>query len=252
MERLCSTLEGKRRGLIVCGPQNDGKAAEAAIQLAEKLGFPILADPLSSLRSGIHDKSHIIDGYDSFLRAEKFNSTKPDIIIRIGAMPVSKALTIYMKNLSIDHWVIDSGGMWRDPIGKATEMIFADEASFLSSMADRVTFSVESSWLSWWTEINGRTQKCIAEYEAKGEHLDEGLAVKKFLDKLPDDSLLFVSNSMPIRDLDTFLSNKDKNIKVMATGEPMGLTVWFQLLSERVQPEDPATWSLGISLFIMI
>ena len=38
--------------------------------LAEKLGFPILADPLSQLRSGNIRFQNVIETYDTFLRDE--------------------------------------------------------------------------------------------------------------------------------------------------------------------------------------
>ncbi len=68
------------------------------MELAEKLQFPILADPLSQLRSGDHSGDMIIDTYGTFLRNEEAKKNlQPDIIIRFGAMPVSKVLTLFLK-----------------------------------------------------------------------------------------------------------------------------------------------------------
>ena len=82
--------------------------------LAEKIQFPIIADPLSQLRSGEHNENMIIDAYDAFLRNEEANNElKPDFIIRFGAMPVSKALTIFLKeNRQQDNssWMVEEAG----------------------------------------------------------------------------------------------------------------------------------------------
>ena len=51
-EALASTLAEAKRGIIVVGELQDGAVREAIVALAEKLAFPILADPLSLLRSG--------------------------------------------------------------------------------------------------------------------------------------------------------------------------------------------------------
>jgi 2-succinyl-5-enolpyruvyl-6-hydroxy-3-cyclohexene-1-carboxylate synthase len=225
LERLASVLSQKRKGIIVCGPQNDPVVAEAVVRLAEKLQFPVLADPLSSLRSGPHDKSQVIDGYDGFLRIEKFKSAiRPDMVIRVGAMPVSKALTLYLKDQDVDHWVIDSGGMWRDPAGIATEMIYADEAQVLNELSDVLdSAAVNEKWLDQWKTINHKTQEMTAAYHAENDPLDEGTAVRSLLETLPENSAVFASNSMPIRDLDTFFMNNDKNITVMGNRGANGI-----------------------------
>ncbi|MEM5591843.1 hypothetical protein AAHH67_09080 [Niallia circulans] len=43
------------------------------LQLAEKTGFPIIADPLSQLRSKSADKDVVIDTYDTFCEMKGLN-----------------------------------------------------------------------------------------------------------------------------------------------------------------------------------
>src|SRR5688500_5248083 len=60
--RLSAVLREAKRPLIVCGPQPDAELAVPAAALARELGAPLLADPLSQLRWGPHDRSNVIDG----------------------------------------------------------------------------------------------------------------------------------------------------------------------------------------------
>lgn len=53
---LAADLAHARRGLIVCGPQDDPLLPAAATRLARATGFPVLADPLSLVRFGAHDR----------------------------------------------------------------------------------------------------------------------------------------------------------------------------------------------------
>ena len=79
--------------MIVCGEIHGEAEKQQIIALAEMLQFPILADPLSNLRNGEHDKTLIIDAYDSFLKDEEIKEAlRPDAVIRFGPMPVSKPL----------------------------------------------------------------------------------------------------------------------------------------------------------------
>ncbi|GAA3320142.1 hypothetical protein GCM10020331_029910 [Ectobacillus funiculus] len=53
----------------------------------------------------------MLECYDAFLRNEEIQNLQPDIIIRFGAMPVSKALTQYIQSrTSAVHLVIEKKG----------------------------------------------------------------------------------------------------------------------------------------------
>ncbi|MER3437839.1 MAG: 2-succinyl-5-enolpyruvyl-6-hydroxy-3-cyclohexene-1-carboxylic-acid synthase, partial [Chloroflexota bacterium] len=87
---LSAELRGVERGIIVCGPQDDPALARPVSQLARTLGYPILADPLSQVRTGPHDRALVIDSYDAFLRDEATaRKLEPEVVIRLGALPTS-------------------------------------------------------------------------------------------------------------------------------------------------------------------
>ncbi|HEU0115961.1 MAG TPA: 2-succinyl-5-enolpyruvyl-6-hydroxy-3-cyclohexene-1-carboxylic-acid synthase, partial [Thermomicrobiales bacterium] len=115
------------RGVIVCGPQDDPAFAASAAALAAASGFPILADPLSQVRCGRHDRRFVIDRYDAFLRDDALAaSLAPDFVLRFGAMPTSKALARFLDRFPSErHILVDDGAPWRDPIARATDVIRA-------------------------------------------------------------------------------------------------------------------------------
>src|SRR5690606_4580293 len=103
-------------GIIVCGAHDEPTLIEAITALARQMDYPILADPLSQLRSGAHDQSFVIDSYDSFLRDEAVaKSVEPAVIIRFGAMPVSKPLLQYMNRHQHSRMIVVDEAGWRDP-----------------------------------------------------------------------------------------------------------------------------------------
>lgn len=108
-QRIAAEWQGYDKGLIICGPLDKPGFSAAVSRLSEKLGFPILADPLSQLRSSAMPSETIIDSYDAVLKSETAClSLKPEIIIRFGGLPVSKPLSLFMKTLiDIEHVVID-------------------------------------------------------------------------------------------------------------------------------------------------
>lgn len=223
-KEIAEKLMGKGKGIIVCGNIADGQFAEVVTKLAAALKFPIIADPLSQLRSGTHSREDIIDAYDTFLRNDDAKSfLKPDIILRFGAMPVSKALTIFIKdNPGAEQIVVDGGGGWRDPGLLSTDMIFCNETIFCKELLGYTSDQPEAGYLESWKQINALTKQNMASINDISE-LSEGKLFYQIAQLLPEGAALFVGNSMPIRDLDSFFLLNDKSIKVMANRGANGI-----------------------------
>ncbi|MEE8384591.1 MAG: 2-succinyl-5-enolpyruvyl-6-hydroxy-3-cyclohexene-1-carboxylic-acid synthase, partial [Dehalococcoidia bacterium] len=97
LRNLAAALEGKC-GLIVAGPGNDRlRAAPAIADLARALDWPVLADPLSGLRTGSHDLSQILATGDALARAGFLNRVTPEVLVRLGAVPTSKAINSWIS-----------------------------------------------------------------------------------------------------------------------------------------------------------
>jgi 2-succinyl-5-enolpyruvyl-6-hydroxy-3-cyclohexene-1-carboxylate synthase len=220
-DNLISVLREKQKGLIICGPGLDTAAINSITDFAEHHGFPIIADPLSQLRSGVHSKVNVIETYDAFLKIEEVKKVfRPELIIRFGAMPVSKPLTLFLKGLSdVPYWVVSSGEEWQDPIAKATDFIYCDERLFCMDLKTG-SENKEDGWLQQWTSINDIARSIL---QTGDQPWNEGKAVKQLIEQLPDGASIFASNSMPIRDIDTFFFNREGGISVHANRGANGI-----------------------------
>ncbi|QIZ10273.1 2-succinyl-5-enolpyruvyl-6-hydroxy-3-cyclohexene-1-carboxylic-acid synthase [Priestia megaterium] len=223
-QEIAERLNKTNKGVIICGYMGDAEFPRAVTQLAEKLNFPIIADPLSQLRSGQHSLKNIIETYDTFLRNEDAKTfLKPEVVIRFGAMPISKALTIFLKeNGDAEQFVIDGGAGWRDPSSLSTSMIFCDELVFCKKLLSYTNENPSSQFLTKWKKVNGLTKENMNALRDITE-LSEGKLFYQLADMVPEGATLFVGNSMPIRDLDSFFINNNKAIKVMANRGANGI-----------------------------
>lgn len=224
IQALCNRLKGKGKGVIVCGPQDREDLPERIVHLASLLKMPIIADPLSGLRSGMHSKKHVIEGYDAFLRNDTIRKQlKPDYIIRFGAMPVSKAYLFYAKeHHNAEQFVIEEHMGHREPAGNRTEFIYADPAllceDLLLALEDR---DRDATWFAQWEKMNQITKKHL---QAKTNgRLTEGEAVRCLFDVLPENNTVYVGNSMAIRDVDTFFLTTAKQLRVLANRGANGI-----------------------------
>jgi 2-succinyl-5-enolpyruvyl-6-hydroxy-3-cyclohexene-1-carboxylate synthase len=223
-ELYAELLNSTSKGIIVCGQIDDQKFSNHVVALAEKLKFPILADPLSQLRSGDHRGDMIIDTYGTFLRNDEAKKKlQPEMIIRFGAMPISKVVNLFLKeNLATRQVVVDGGVGWRDPAMLSTEMVYCDESIFCEELVKRVVPAVDSHYSNQWKKLNRATKEILTVVN-ETEDLSEGKIFYQLEELLPEDATVFVGNSMPIRDLDSFFHFNQKRIHVMANRGANGI-----------------------------
>lgn len=211
------------KGLIVCGPQEDKATAEAIAKLADRWQIPVLADPLSQLRAGKHDKDVLIENYDSMFRDETLrNQLKPDFIIRFGAMPVSKYYDKFTsEHQDARHIVVEPYEGFRQPTKQPTEIYYAHPVDFINGLLAITDWTGDQDWLTKWQQLNKKATNHIE--QSNVDQLTEGVAVRELIKAMPTDSVLYVGNSMAVRDLDTFFMRTDKQITLLANRGVSGI-----------------------------
>src|SRR6185437_4220708 len=109
------------RGIIVAGRSEraDGLGGAAALA-AERLGWPLLADPLSGARHG----ATAIATYDLLLRDDGFTRrVAPELVVRVGDLPTSKPLRAWLASLNdAQQLALDPEHAWQDPSAAVSEI----------------------------------------------------------------------------------------------------------------------------------
>jgi 2-succinyl-5-enolpyruvyl-6-hydroxy-3-cyclohexene-1-carboxylate synthase len=219
---VMALLASVPRGLIICGPQDDPFLAEAVIAAARALSYPVLADPLSGVRCGRHDRTVVLDAYDAFLRDADFVAhTPPQVVLRFGAMPTSKPVLQYLQRYpQCRQIVIDGDGGWNEPTGLAAEVLHVDgrllcEALAAAAPARLAGDPERAAWAQRWREANRAARVAIDRELAALDELFEGKVFAELADLLPDGAVLYAGNSMPVRDLDTFFRANERHIRFL-------------------------------------
>lgn len=224
---IATALAMARRGVVVAGPNaaRDGNAAAAIARLAAHLGWPILADPLSGLRFGDHDRSHVIDAYDVLLQGGVLGAdVYPDAVVQLGTPTVSAAtqrlLTAARAPL---HVVVAPPGVWPDPLQRATDVVRADAGAFAAAVVDAIengrtqhdpAHDEEREWLARWTRPAANVRRALDRALADEATLFEGTVLADLVARLPDGTSLHVGNSLPVRALDTFVGGAPGGLQV--------------------------------------
>jgi 2-succinyl-5-enolpyruvyl-6-hydroxy-3-cyclohexene-1-carboxylate synthase len=231
---LIDMVREVRRGLIIIGPNDDPALVEPVVRLARHLGYPILADPLSQLRCGDHDQVMVLSSYDAFLRIDSFiDSAQPELILRFGAMPISKPLLLYLKRYaSCPLVIIDGHGGWEEPTQLASELIHANPAALCQSLltaldqddkSEEIRSSVSQEWLTTWQDADKVTRQTLQNVIQDFNELFEGRVFTELARLLPGGTTLYAGNSMPVRDLDTFFWCSEHRIRIMGNRGTSGI-----------------------------
>ena len=215
LTELAQRVGQARRGLLVSGPVGDSASlGVAVVDLARATGYPLIADPLSGARFTPGAARWAVAGYDAFLEgAGERERFRPDLIIRIGASPTSASTLAFLERCGAPQIVIDSGGRWKDHLATAEEYVVADPAVAASGLAGLVQATADDRWAGMWSEASDVAGR-VLDTELNAEFF-EGAAVAEVCRILPDDSTLFIGNSMAIRDLSAFGRPRDSAIRVV-------------------------------------
>lgn len=217
-------LNISQKGLIVCGPQMDEIFVESVCAFSAKWSLPVLADPLSQVRCGSHTKENIIEAYDAILRdSEIRNSLQPDFIIRFGAMPVSKAYSFFVQeHRNTMQYIVEENEGFRNPSGNSVTFIYADPNIFCRQIAEKsINEHQASSWLEKWKKLNQIAKRHLL--DGKEEQITEGEVVRTIAIAIPDNSTLFVGNSMAVRDVDSFFMTSPKKVSIIGNRGANGI-----------------------------
>jgi len=238
LDALAARCADEPHGVIVCGPGHED-VAEAASELAGKLGWPLLAEPTSGVRCGDHDRSHVIAHYDVLLRIDGFTEDRiPGLVLRVGDMPTSKPLRSWVAQHR--QIVVDPHGAWHEPTRRAETILQADAGSTLRTLAAAVEGRPDPSWLREWRAADAKIWEAV---EAAPDDF-EGKVLAGIQPELPDEAVVWVSSSMPIRDVEAYFPQSPKRIRFLANRGANGIDgVVSSALGAAIATELP-TWVL--------
>lgn len=211
-------------GIIIVGELALGTDTAHIWAFTRKCKWPILLESLSNMRTEVPEdcEQYVVSTYDALLKYERFKrNVTPDTVIRFGAQPVSKFLTQFItQSIPKNYVVIDEDPMFRDSTNMSTHFIHATVGEWLSKM-DIMNLRTEVAFAHFWKAADRIASECINHYDHYS--VDEGAMVSALLKTMPEGADVFVSSSMPIRDIDTFLTTSPVDMQVFANRGANGI-----------------------------
>jgi 2-succinyl-5-enolpyruvyl-6-hydroxy-3-cyclohexene-1-carboxylate synthase len=172
----------------------------------------------------------VVAHYDALLRAPRWaEDHRPGIVLRLGDTPTSKPLRAWLAGAR--QLVVDRHAVWHEPTRAAERVIAAAPAPLCRHLAAAVRASAgrddpgvralkhAHGWLDSWLAADALVPPALA---AQADPFEPKLCAA-LAEALPPEALLWVSSSMPIRDVETFLPATEKPIRVLSNRGANGI-----------------------------
>ena len=213
LDAISDDLADTEAGLILAGRQTNPSLAQAVNELQAATGYPVLAEPTSQLRLDPDQGSSVIWAYDAIARVAPRNLA-PELVIRFGDMPTSKALRQWLASLDdAAQLVVDPIGTQNDPTRTAGLTLRSEPTALARDLVARLDEQQETAFAARWRLANEAAAAAIRAELSRfggaptepGAHMSLGAALR-------DGDMVFCASSMPIRDAESFLSASERDI----------------------------------------
>jgi 2-succinyl-5-enolpyruvyl-6-hydroxy-3-cyclohexene-1-carboxylate synthase len=209
---LHKELQQYSRILIVAG---QSVSNPELTDVLSKLDIPVVTDIISN-----HSFEGSIQHHDLFIDS-KSNDLKPELLISFGNSVISKSLKTFLRiHKPNGHWHIQEAGAVADTFQSLTRHIPVSPEYFFAELLNMKLNS--SSYKKVWEEKEKFSSPSIDKFLSEEKTFSEFEMVNKILKQLPDNSILHLANSMPVR-YANYVGVKSKNIEVVANRGTSGI-----------------------------
>ena len=221
---LEAALETAARPIFVVGPWDPELAsARALVALARRVGAPVLAEPLSGLRAGFGSDGLILATADAILRAPAFaEAMAPDLVLRVGAPPTSKALGRWISASSAATvFALDPSVRRQDPDLRVDVWVDASPDALPAASAGSGVRDL--GWVPAWQAAEKRAWGAIQAAVLASKALLPPVAFAALAPALGGETTLYLSNSMAVRDAETFLPPLAVSVRMLGNRGANGI-----------------------------
>ncbi len=223
LNQLADKLSKLKKGLIIVGPENFGNDFRLQVyNLSRVLGYPLLADGASQLRyskqiSSSVPQNKLICNYEGIFRSNEFTAEyTPEVIIQFGRTPNSKGLEDFYERYSPLKIIVNTEGDIFDPSRKG-KTYKCHPVVFCNSLCKLIKHPFDlqgTKWIEIYEKADASLENLKRQILFSPDSLSEPGIVNELLNVIPDNSVLMLSNSLPIRDFDFFASRCHKNLTI--------------------------------------
>ncbi len=253
LDEVAERIAAAPRGLIVAGRQPDSELAAPVAALADATGYPVLAEPTSQLRWGADSPGSLVSSYDLIAR-ERPEALAPELVVRFGDMPTSKALRQWLAGIrGLRQVVCDPIGEWREPSRRAESVLRSDPAHLATGLSERLKAGAAArraaenegdSWLRGWLRAEELVLDAVRAELGALEGPSEPAIWPALAEVLRDGDQVLAASSMPVRDLEAFLPPGRARVRFISNRGANGIDGLISTAAGAAAASGARTWGV--------
>jgi 2-succinyl-5-enolpyruvyl-6-hydroxy-3-cyclohexene-1-carboxylate synthase len=198
-------IEKADRGLVVIGEIQSPIEREKVLSLAEQLKWPLYADITSGVRL-THGSTNSIRYFDQQLLSSQFkHALTPSVVLHFGGRTTSKRLDQFFDECRPETYIVIQASPERyDRVHAVTMRLQADLSESAEQISEKISTKRETSYSKLYSDLSTQTDALIDHMIEENQQLSEPFIARHLSSSIPDGTSLFLSNSMPIRDMDLY------------------------------------------------
>ncbi len=210
LSEIAEKINTIKNGLIVVGKLSKSDQ-QNVIRLSEKLNWPIFPDGVSGLRLGNTHKN-VIHYFDQILLNKKL---KFDGILHFGGRITSKRFYELLNAQNLKHYIMVLNHPLRnDPFHNVSVRVQDSAAHFCQEMVKRIKTRKANALLKSLSSQSQKIDRVIDQEMDKSNSLNEVFVARTISTMIPSSHNLFLSNSLPIREIDMYASPNGDSIAI--------------------------------------
>lgn len=200
-------------GIVVIGDHDDSEAVELVDDLADALGWPVIAEPSGNGAGCATVLSHgpLLLADPSFADAHV-----PDIVLTVGRVGLNRSVLRMIARAGL-HVAVDARPEWSDPTRTADVVV----ASVPLAPTEG---EIDDDWLSSWQRADVLAAAGVETVLASAGADLTGMHVARIVaGAVPDGGLLFMGASWPVRHVGSFAANTVQDAVIMGNRGTSGI-----------------------------
>lgn len=214
--------------LIVVGHRQSSELNETLSKFVNELGVPVITDIISN----VNTIEPILADVFLSSKNEPFKSRlKPDLLITCGKSMISKNLKIFIRNnRPTFHFHIQENPDLIDPFQTLTHKVEVSPEYFFKQLFEDLDFlnfkegdeESDTEYFDLWNEASLKAKQKLNQFLNNADYC-EFKVIRDVIDKLPENVIFHIANSMAVRYSNLVGLEKGKNIEVFANRGTSGI-----------------------------
>ena len=213
LDQLLDDQKVPTRGIVVIGDHDDAEAVELADELADAMGWPVIAEPSGNGAGCTTALSH---GPLLLADAGFADAHVPDVVVTIGRVGLNRSVLRMIGRAGL-HVAVDSRPEWSDPT-RTADVVVASVPLPPTEASD------DPAWLEAWQRADVLAAAATETALFSSDDLLTGMHVARITaTAVPDGGLLFIGASWPVRHVGSFAANTVQEAVIMGNRGTSGI-----------------------------